>query len=84
MSSAYLWTMTALMALRVLALLARRPGEFWTFTPGELFSARLLAIALLIWSAVLLAACGGGDADAEDRSATAQPVNCKLTPEICK
>ena len=45
----------------------------------------LIAITTTTLLAGGLTACGGGDAtDDETRDAGTQPVNCKVTPELCK
>jgi hypothetical protein len=82
---AYLWTVGALFALQTVAMLLREPGaETSTISKSGLTIARLLRIALLTWTIVLLAGCGGGDADEADARADTQPVDCKLHPELCK
>lgn len=45
--------------------------------------ARALAALLLALLLQPLAGCGGGDAD-DDERAGYPPVNCNVTPELCK
>lgn len=43
----------------------------------------IAALLVAVLTALLLGACGGGDAD-EGRDASIGPVDCRAHPELCK
>ena len=60
------------------------PLEAWAQrSPRLRWPLVLLLIVVLIGLAGGITGCGGGDADADERAAI-PPLNCKLTPELCK
>ena len=60
------------------------PIERWAQrSPRTRWPLVLLLIVALIGLAGGITGCGGGDADADERAAI-PPLNCKLTPELCK
>jgi hypothetical protein len=56
---------------------ANRPG-----TPAGPRT-RLMVVAALLWTTLLLTACGGGDPEPEPDVETPR-VNCAQNPEACK
>ena len=60
------------------------PLEAWAErSPRTRWPLVLLLIVALIGLAGGVTGCGGGDAE-DDGAATIQPVNCHVTPGVCK
>lgn len=73
MNAAFAWAMLAIWAASFL-------GHLRDATPSGRAASAVRA-ALIVWCALVLAGCGGGNTEPDK---TTQPVVCRTHPEACK
>lgn len=72
----------AVYLLVLIAALATKPGaERASWTERRLRFRAMTALAIVVWSMLLLTACGGGDPEPEQQQPT--PPDCRNHPEQC-
>lgn len=78
----YLIVTLALNALALWAALRIKAGHTSTpWTEGQIRASVLVRSFLVAWAALLLAGCGGGDAEPDQPTPA---VDCRARPEVCK
>jgi hypothetical protein len=82
MLNAYLWINVGLWALSLVADVFDNGEPDKPRSPRQRAVSAVIRTAMLIWTVGLLAACGGGDCDAECLKDFG-PVDCQADPKQC-